>query len=111
MVWPKIPYIYLYGEYTVLLLRGLTKEMPKNAQFCIQKAGTYSHFIQSRPYSRLVQWVIWYEEFVVKNGLYATANQAHAPKLASFKFYIYGQIHIMQNVELANLGAYKPKSI
>jgi len=23
---------------------------------------------------RLVQWVIWYEEFVVKNGLHATAN-------------------------------------
>jgi hypothetical protein len=42
-------------------------------------------------YSRLVQWVSWYEEFVVKNGLHATANLAHAPKLASSKFYIYGQ--------------------
>ena len=41
----------------------------------------------------MVQWVIWYEEFVVKNGLYATANQAHAPKLASFKFYIHQILH------------------
>ena len=44
-----------------------------------------------------MQWVSWYEEFVVKNGLHATANLAHAPKLASSKFYIYGQeIHYVK---------------
>jgi hypothetical protein len=30
--------------------RGLTEEMPENAQFCIQKAATYSHFIRSTPF-------------------------------------------------------------
>jgi len=35
--------------------------------------------------------VSWNEQFVVKNGLHATADLAHAPKLASSKIYIYGQ--------------------
>jgi hypothetical protein len=34
---------------------------------------------------RLVQWVIWYEEFVVESGVHAAAYQACAPQLAVFK--------------------------
>jgi hypothetical protein len=30
--------------------RGLTKEMPENVHFCIQKAATHSHFIWSTPF-------------------------------------------------------------
>jgi hypothetical protein len=32
-----------------------------------------------------VQWVIWYENFVVKSGVHPTAYQACAPKIGSLK--------------------------
>jgi len=30
--------------------RGSTEEMPENVHFCIEKAATHSHFIQSTPF-------------------------------------------------------------
>ena len=39
----------------------------------------------SKKHSRLVQWVIWYGEFVVKNGVHAAAYQTCVPQLAVFK--------------------------
>jgi len=32
------------------MAEGSTEEMPENVHFCIQKAATHSHFIQSTPF-------------------------------------------------------------
>jgi hypothetical protein len=32
-----------------------------------------------------MQWVLWYEEFVVKSGVHAAAYQACVPQLGSLK--------------------------
>ena len=37
-------------ECMVISQRGSTEEMPENAHFCIQKAATHSHFIQTTPF-------------------------------------------------------------
>ena len=51
----------------------------KNARFQAFPPLVPSGILFHLNYSILVQWVIWYEEFVVKIGLHATANKAHAP--------------------------------
>jgi len=54
----------------------------------------------------MVQWVIWYEEFVVKSGVHAAAYQVYAPKFGSLKQKCSGKNILMPSLKLPNMGAH-----
>ena len=57
-----------------------------------------------------MQWVSWYEQFVVISGLHATANK-HTPQIGKLQIlHLWTEqgfiFHIMQILELASHGAH-----